>query len=89
MHLQDKACSATLGSQPWIATIATLMMSAFEPCMQKLTAARSPKPRVCRFEARSSGTGRRRPSRLVAYPSSEAWAIVRAMNACTFGNRAR
>ena len=41
--------------------IATLMMSAFEPCMTKLTATRSPKPRVWRLEALISGTGRRRP----------------------------
>src|SRR6478672_12964873 len=45
-----------------IRIIAILMMSAFEPCMTKLTATRSPKPRVWRFDARSSGTGRRRPS---------------------------
>ena len=38
----------------------------FEPCMTKFTATRSPKPRVWRFIARSSGTGRRRPSKLVA-----------------------
>ena len=48
-----------------IATIATLMMSAFEPCITKLTATRSPNPRVARFRTRNSGTGRRRPSRLV------------------------
>ena len=29
--------------------------------MTKLTASRSPSERVCRFEARISGTGRRRP----------------------------
>ena len=65
------------------------MMSAFDPCMTKLTATRSPKPRVCRFDARSSGTGRRRPSSVVDHPSSADCAIVRAMNACTFGKRAR
>src|SRR5881397_1447135 len=37
------------------------MMSAFEPCMTKLTARRSPSDRVCRLEARDTGTGRRRP----------------------------
>jgi hypothetical protein len=40
-------------------TIATLMMSACEPCMIEFTARRSPSERVCRFEARISGTGRR------------------------------
>jgi hypothetical protein len=45
-----------------MATIATLMMSAFEPCITKLTARRSPSDFVWRFDARSSGTGRRRPS---------------------------
>src|SRR3546814_6274480 len=38
----------SLRSRRWIATIATLMMSAFEPCMTKLTASRSPSERVCR-----------------------------------------
>ena len=42
------------------------LREAFEPCMTKLTARRSPSERVCRFPARSSCTGRRRPSRLVA-----------------------
>ena len=37
--------------------IAILMTSAFEPCMTKLTAMRSPNPRVCRFDARISGHG--------------------------------
>ena len=50
----------------WIAIIAFLMMSAFDPCMTKLTARRSPSERVARLEARISGVGRRRPSRLVA-----------------------
>ena len=49
-------------SRSWMRTIATLMMSAFEPCITKLTASRSPSERVCRLDARISGTGRRRPS---------------------------
>ena len=49
-------------SRSWMRIIATLMMSAFEPCMTKFTASRSPSERVARFDARISGTGRRRPS---------------------------
>ena len=65
----------------WIATIATLMMSAFEPCMTKLTASRSPSARVWRFEraelrdrpaAAEQASSRSRPR--------AACAIVRAMN---------
>src|SRR5437763_2751648 len=58
----SRAARPSSRSRRWIAIIATLMMSAFEPCMTKLTASRSPSERVCRFDARSSGTGRRRPS---------------------------
>ena len=35
--------------------IATLMMSAFEPCMTKLTASRSPSERVCRLRRADLG----------------------------------
>ena len=64
VHLEDEPRASPLVAQPPLRSriIATLMMSAFEPCMTKLTAIRSPKPRVWRFEARISGTGRRRPS---------------------------
>jgi hypothetical protein len=66
VHLEDEPRALPSSrSRRSIATIATLMMSAFEPCITKLTATRSPKPRVARFRTRSSGTGRRRPSRLV------------------------
>jgi hypothetical protein len=54
-----------------------------------LTASRSPSDRVARFDARISGTGRRRPSSDVTYPSRAACSIVRAMKSCTCGNRAR
>ena len=52
-------------SRSWIRIIATLIMSAAVPCMTELTASRSPSERVCRFIARISGTGRRRPSSVV------------------------
>ena len=48
--------------------------------MTEFTARRSPSERVWRFEARSSGIGRRRPSKVVTNPSALACAIVRAMN---------
>jgi len=52
-------------SRSWIATIARLITSAAVPCMTELTASRSPSERVCRFDARISGTGRRRPKSVV------------------------
>ena len=69
--------------------MAALMTSAAVPCMTKLTASRSPKPRVWRFDAFSSGTGRRRPKSVVACPSRSACSIVRWMKSWTCGKRAR
>jgi hypothetical protein len=57
--------------------------------MTKFTARRSPSERVARLDARISGVGRRRPSRLVAYPSRFDCSIVRWMKSCTSGKRAR
>ena len=66
MHLEDEARSAPSRSRRWMETIAALITSAAVPCMTKLTASRSPNPRVCRFRAFSSAPGRRRPKSVVA-----------------------
>ena len=90
VHLEDEPGGAALLTQRrWIATMAALITSAAVPCMTKLTASRSPNPRVCRLRAFSSGTGRRRPKSVVAYPSSSACSIVRWMKSWTCGKRAR
>jgi hypothetical protein len=65
------------------------MMSAFEPCMTKLTATRSPKPRVCRFIGPQLGTGAPAAEQARRVAVLAACAIVLAMNACTCGKRAR
>ena len=64
VHLENEPRGAALlRSRRWMETIAALITSAAVPCMTKLTASRSPNPRVWRFRAFSSGTGRRRPRR--------------------------
>ena len=66
MHLEhERALLPSARRRSWARIIATLMTSAAVPCITVLTASRSPSERVWRFDARSSGIGRRRPSSVV------------------------
>ena len=65
--------------------MATLMMSAAVPCTLALKAILSPSFRTFLLEFLSSGTYRRLPKRVVAYPSSSASSSVSCINSVTLG----